>query len=351
LLIDIEKTFPDFKLSARLECENEVVALLGSSGCGKSLTLKCIAGVEKPDKGRIIINGETVFDSAKRINIPPQKRNVGYLFQNYALFPTMTVWNNISSVIRKPKHERAAIVDNMIRSFHLESVRNLYPKEISGGQQQRVALARILVREPKILLLDEPFSALDTHLKWKVEQEITSVLEKFHGTTILVSHDRGEAYRISRKIAVMGKGEIESTGTKDEVFSYPKTLAAALITGCKNISKAERLGENLVKAHDWGITLKTQNPVPPNTKYIGLRAHHFELAKDDSTADNVFPFIVHRLIEEPFEKTLEFSFSANAEAENKEKLHFTISGENAEAYDLRNFSIAIPPDKIICLEG
>jgi len=353
LFIDIEKTFPDFKLSAQLECKDEVVALLGSSGCGKSLTLKCIAGVEKPDKGRIIINGETVFDSEKRINIPPQKRNVGYLFQNYALFPTMTVWHNISSVIKKPKQEKKSIVDNMINMFHLENVKNLYPNEISGGQQQRVALARILVSEPKILLLDEPFSALDTHLKWKVEQEITSVLANFPGTTILVSHDRGEAYRISNKIAVMGKGKVESTGKKEDVFSSPKTLAAALITGCKNISRAEKLGDNEVKALDWGITLKTENLVPGNTKYIAVRAHHFQWAASVSEGGNTFPCHIHRVIEEPFEKTIEFSFGTNAE--NNEKLHSTISNdtisnENATNYDSEKFFLAVPPGKIIFLE-
>ena len=351
LFIDIEKTFPDFKLSARLECADEVFALLGSSGCGKSLTLKCIAGVEKPDKGRIIINGETVFDSEKRINIPPQKRNIGYLFQNYALFPTMTVWNNISSVIRKPKKERFDIVDNMISMFHLETVKNLYPREISGGQQQRVALARILVSEPRILLLDEPFSALDTHLKWKVEQEITSILEKFRGTTLLVSHDRGEAYRMSDKIAVMGNGIVESTGTKEEIFSSPKTLAAALITGCKNISKAERLEDNLVKALDWGITLKTKKPVPLNAKFIAIRAHHFQMADLAlaSKEDNVFPYTIHRIIEEPFEKIIEFSFSADTE--NDEKLHFAISTEDAEKHGLGEPVLAVPADKIIYLEG
>lgn len=353
LFIDIEKTFPDFKLSAQLECEDEVFALLGSSGCGKSLTLKCIAGVEKPNKGLIVINGETVFDSEKQINVPPQKRNVGYLFQNYALFPTMTVWNNISSVIKKPKTERRDIVENMIDMFQLESVQNLYPKEISGGQQQRVALARMLVSQPGILLLDEPFSALDTHLKWKVEQEITSVLEKFNGTTILVSHDRGEAYRISDKIAVMGNGKIESKGTKEEIFNSPKTLAAALITGCKNVSKAEKIGDNLVKALDWGITLETKTPVSDGVKYVGVRAHHFKMVEAESKRENLFPFIVHRIIEEPFEKILEFSFAVNTE--NSERLQFAIpgdgSGTSAGKHDFGNFLLSVPSDKIICLEG
>ena len=351
LYINVEKTFPDFKLSVHLECENEVTALLGSSGCGKSLTLKCIAGIETPDKGRIIINGETVFDSEKRINIPPQKRYVGFLFQNYALFPTKTVWNNISCVIKKPKIERNDITAEIISSFHLNGVKNLYPAQISGGQQQRVALARILVSEPKILLLDEPFSALDTQLKWQVEQEISSVLTEFCGTTIFVSHDRSEAYRISNKIAVMENGKIESTGTKEEVFSFPKTLAVALITGCKNISRAEKLDSHHVRALEWGIDLKTKNLVPDGVKFIAVRSHHFEQASLSliGEKENVFPCRVHRVIEEPFEKIIEFSFGSNIE--NKSKLHYAASREKSGRDNFEELFLSVPADKIICLEG
>ena len=349
LYIDIERIFPDFTLTAKLDCGDEAIALLGGSGCGKSLTLKCIAGIEKPDKGRIVINGETVFDSEKRINIPPQKRQVGYLFQNYALFPTMTVWRNISSVINKPRREKADIVANMIDLFQLEGVKNLHPRQISGGQQQRVALARILVSEPKILLLDEPFSALDSHLKWRVEQELSSVLKEFQGPTIFVSHDRSEAYRISDRIAVMDNGEIESIGLKEDVFSAPKTLAAAIITGCKNVSKAEKLGDFHVKALDWGITLKTSMPVPAGVKHIGVRAHHFKLAADVQGADNTFSCRIHRVIEEPFEKIVEFTFCTTAEV--GAKLHFSVSREKSDELGEGEFSVAIPMDKIMCLEG
>ena len=353
LYVDIEKTFPDFKLSAKLECNNEVVALLGSSGCGKSLTLKCIAGVEKPDKGRIVINERVVFDSELRINVPPQERHVGYLFQNYALFPTMTVYKNISSVIKKPVSERSDIAEKMIAMFQLEGVRNLFPKQISGGQQQRVAIARILVSEPEILLLDEPFAALDTHLKWKVEQEIRAVLSDFGGTTIFVSHDRDEAYRISEKIAVMENGSIESIGNKKDVFSSPRTLAAALITGCKNVSKAEKCSEFLVKALDWGIILKTNHAVFDKVKYVGVRAHDFmqaTAASNDITGkENTFTCKIHKIIEEPFEKIIEFSFAENLSGDNG-RLHFAISAGIAGEYEPGEITLHIPAEKIMCLE-
>jgi len=344
LYIDIEKSFPDFKLAAQFEGENEVVALLGASGCGKSLTLKCIAGIEQPDRGRIVINNEVVFDSEKRVNIPPQKRNVGYLFQNYALFPTMTVWNNIACVIKKPKNQRREIVDEILQKFQLEDVKNLRPRQISGGQQQRAALARILVLEPKILLLDEPFSALDTHLKWHMEQEIASVLAEFHGTTVFVSHNRDEVYRLSNQIAIMSNGKIESTGAKQAVFDSPKTLAAALMTGCKNISKAEKIDDFHVKAIDWGVALKTGHRVPDNVKYVGVRAHHLKLASGAGDDVNVFSCRIHKIIDEPFERIFIVSF--NGQNTLQLELPKDICGE----IDSHELALFVPPDKIMCLE-
>jgi molybdate transport system ATP-binding protein len=348
LYVDIEKTFPDFKLSVQLEGEDEVVALLGSSGCGKSLTLKCIAGIETPDKGSIVINDETVFDSEQQINIPPQKRQVGYLFQNYALFPTMTVWNNIACVIKKPKYERREIVDNIIKNFQLDAVKKLYPRQISGGQQQRTALARILVSEPKILMLDEPFSALDTHLKWKMEQEIAAVLSEFGGTTVFVSHNRDEVYRLSDKIAVMDNGRIETTGMKKDIFDFPKTLSAALMTGCKNFSKAEKIDDYHVKAADWGIALKTSRKVPDNVKHLGVRAHHLQLVYVKENGENIFPCHIHKTIDEPFERIFVFSFATDTKPEATLQLEQPkdLCGE----WESKEFMIRVPTDKIMCLE-
>ena len=348
LYVDIEMAFPDFKLTVQMEGGNEVIALLGGSGCGKSLTLKCIAGVETPDKGRIVINDQIVFDSEKRINIPPQKRQVGYLFQNYALFPTMTVWNNIACVIKKPKNERHDIVRSIIKKFQLDGVKKLYPQQISGGQQQRTALARILVSEPRILMLDEPFSALDTHLKWHMEQEVASVLAEFEGTTVFVSHNRDEVYRISDKIAVMNNGKIESSGTKEDIFDAPKTLAAALMTGCKNISKAQKLDDYHVMATDWGIALKTERLVADRVKYVGVRAHHFRRIPEMAGETNAFSCRIHKTIEEPFERIYVFSF--DTEAQSNADLQFEISKELCGEWDSGEIILCIAEDKIMCLE-
>ncbi len=346
LFVDIVKSFPDFELSVQLEGDREVLALLGASGCGKSITLKCIAGIERPDKGRIVINGITMFDSEKRINLPPQKRNVGYLFQNYALFPNMTVWDNIACVIKQPKHEKVDVVEGMIQTFFLDNVKYLYPKQLSGGQQQRVALARILVSKPKLLMLDEPFSALDSYLKWNLEQEMMSILESFEGTTLFVSHDRDEVYRMSDNIAVMNSGKIELTGSKEDIFIHPKTLTSALITGCKNISKAEKVSDYAVKATDWGITLQT-NKVPDNIKYVGIRAHHFEMV--DEVGDNRYLVYIHQIIDEPFAKIIVFSFDKDHN-DFENKLRYEVPKNEWKEDTLRGFMLYIPKDKIMLLE-
>ena len=347
LFVDIEKSFPDFKLSVQLESENDVIALLGSSGCGKSLTLKCIAGIVKPDKGCIKINSKTVFDSASKTNVPPQKRHVGYLFQNYALFPTMTVWNNIFSVIKKPPKQRHVVVDEMIEKFQLDGIKYLYPQQISGGQQQRAALARILVSEPEILMLDEPFSALDTNLRWSVEQEISEVLSEFDGTTVFVSHNRDEVYRLCDRVAIMNNGSIESTGDKESIFDSPKTLAAASMTGCKNISAAEKRGEYKVYARDWDAELETTQPVPDNVQYVGVRAHHFRLTDLTSQGDNIFKCNIQKVIEEPFEYVFLFSFKENDDGTGI--LQFRISKDICEDGNLKEFSLFVPPDKVMCM--
>ena len=165
LSVDIEKKVGAFHLRCAFEAENETMALLGASGCGKSMTLRCIAGILRPDRGKIVLNGRTLFDSEKHIDLPPQERRVGYLFQQYALFPHMTVEKNILAGTREgTRTERRDAVQKIMRTLGLEELAKRLPGQLSGGQQQRAALARILVGKPELLLLDEPFSALDEHI-------------------------------------------------------------------------------------------------------------------------------------------------------------------------------------------
>ena len=167
LSVKIQKQLGGFHLEVQFEAERERLALLGASGCGKSVTLRCIAGVLKPDAGKIILDGQTLYDSAARINLPPQKRQVGYLFQQYALFPNMTVRQNIAVAVRD-RHQRERVTTEKLRQFQLEAVADQRPCQLSGGQQQRTALARILASAPRAILLDEPFPALDSYLKYQL---------------------------------------------------------------------------------------------------------------------------------------------------------------------------------------
>ena len=212
LEVEIQKQLGTFRLEVSFRTGRETLALLGASGCGKSVTLKCIAGILTPDTGRICLDGVSLFDSAAGINLPPQRRNVGYLFQQYALFPHMTVRQNIAVAVREKVRRREAVPD-LLRRFQLEEVADLRPGQLSGGQQQRCALARILASEPRAILLDEPFSALDSYLKLQLETELTGALESFPGLVLWVSHDLGEVYRSCRQVCVMDQGRSQPVQT------------------------------------------------------------------------------------------------------------------------------------------
>ncbi len=301
LYVDIEKRLGNFHLKAQFQAGDETLALLGASGCGKSMTLKCIAGIEKPDRGRIVLDGVPLFDSEKRINLPPQKRHTGLLFQNYALFPHMTVEQNLLAGAAREKDgtHRKEAVNAMLHRFGLWELRNHYPHQLSGGQQQRTALARLLVSQPKILLLDEPFSALDSHLRFQMQEELRRVMEEFGKTVLFVSHDRDEVFRMCQSIALMGKGTIDTIGTKKAVFADPKTTSGAALTGCKNISRVIPEGETCVFATDWGITLTLPQPLD-NIDAIGVRMHDIKPGQ----GENTFPCQVVEEIENPFSYTL-----------------------------------------------
>lgn len=296
LSVAIRKSFSGFRLDINFEAENESLALLGASGCGKSMTLKCIAGIETPDEGRIVLDGITLFDSEKRINLSPQKRGVGFLFQNSALFPNMTIEQNILCGMRgKAKEAKAGELVESIRRFHLDGLAKRYPHQLSGGQQQRAALARVLVSKPKILMLDEPFSALDSYLRWTLEQELTSVFKSFPGTTLFVSHNRDEVYRLCDRIAVVADGRIDQIGDKWKLFYHPQTYAAGLLTGCKNISPVKISG-SYVYSEQWGIKLNTGKAVESQVRFAGIRARSIEPCT--SQEENAFRFeIVSRMMD------------------------------------------------------
>ncbi len=306
LFVDVRKQLGAFTLDVRFTAENGITSLLGASGCGKSMTLKCIAGIERPDEGRIELDGRVLFDSEARVNLPPQQRRVGYLFQNYALFPNMTVRQNILCGLNREK-DRAAKekrLREVLRMMRLEGLEQRKPALLSGGEQQRAALARILVSDPQILLLDEPFSALDGHLRDSLKVELRDLLERFGREVLMVTHDRGEAYNMSRAIAVMEKGRILALKPTKALFADPGSVQAAILTGCKNIAPARRLDAHTVEVPDWGVKLQTKQAVREGLRAVGVRAHYFS----PGAPQNRFPVRFVEEMEEPFETILHFRY-------------------------------------------
>lgn len=208
LEVQIYKKLAEFDLDASFQVDDNILGLMGASGSGKSMTLKCIAGIETPDQGRIVLNGRVLFDSEKKINVPIQKRNVGYMFQSYALFPNMNVYENISVGLRARKVKDVDIVvQKVMQQFRVFELASRYPKQLSGGQRQRVALARLMAYEPDVLLLDEPFSALDEDLKEDLLQELKSELQ-ISKPVIFVSHDKEEVNYLCDLNYKIKQGEI-----------------------------------------------------------------------------------------------------------------------------------------------
>lgn len=315
LEVRFKKSLDGFTLDVEFEIENDIVGLLGASGCGKSLTLKCIAGILRPDRGRIVLDGTVLFDSEKGISLSPQKRRAGLLFQNCALFPNMTVEQNIMAVLSlSPQKHRSQRFASLIRRFRLNGLENHYPAQLSGGQQQRTALARIMAGEPKILMLDEPLSALDSYLRWQLEGELMQTLEEFGGPAIYVSHNRDEVYRLCGKACVMDRGHNETVRTVKELFESPDTLASSLLTGCKNYSAIERIDGCTLRAVDWNAELQSSRPVADDVRYIGVHAHRVAISPE-VTGENILPCRILRIIDDAG-STIVSLRPANATSEN-----------------------------------
>ena len=298
--IDIEKDFKGFSLRVKFDSTCATMGILGASGSGKSITLRCIAGIETPDRGRIVVNGRTIFDSDQKINLKPQQRRIGYLFQNYALFPTMTVKENIACGYRgKDKQERDKKVQDYITRYHLEGLEDHLPSQLSGGQQQRVALARMMTGEPEMILLDEPFSALDGYLKDVLQRDMQTFLKDYPGDMLLVTHSRDEAFRFCDQLILLKDGKTLTIGNTRQIFEDPGLIEAARLTGCKNYSAAERIDSHHIFAADWGISLRTVQQVPTDISWVGIRGHWLKPREEDG--ENCMPVKVTECIETTFE--------------------------------------------------
>ena len=270
-LKNINKTYGSYQASRNVNFgieKGKLIGLLGPSGSGKTTILRMIAGLETPDSGEVIIDGKVVND------VPSSQRGIGFVFQNYALFPNMTVEQNIGIGFTGNKEDKQKMVEQLIHHFQLDGLEKLYPSKLSGGQQQRTALARIMAYEPDVILLDEPFSALDAYLRERMLTELMEMLSDYEGTVIMVSHSRDEIYSFSEEVLVIEDGHGIRLGPVKEVFNAPRYKTAARLTGCKNIADAYRMDAQTVYVKDWDVQLIFKGrSVPENVKAIGIRAH------------------------------------------------------------------------------
>ena len=280
LQVNLEKTIPGFHLQVQFDTGEQPLGLLGASGSGKSMTLRCIAGLEPPSAGHIILNGRVLFDADKRIDVPSRDRKVGLVFQNYALFPHLTVAQNIAFGMQAlPQPQRPAAVANYLTMMELTGLGDRYPHQLSGGQQQRVALARALAIQPDILLLDEPLSALDTYLRSQIERLLVEVLSTYPGVALFITHKLEEAYRVCTNLLVLDQGRAIAHGPKATIFASPPTYQVAKVTECKNFAHARILQHDRIEVLEWCCALRVIHPIPVDLNYVGIRAHHIQFVR------------------------------------------------------------------------
>ena len=261
LEVDITKKLDGFFMHMQFRAEQEIFAILGASGCGKSMTLKCIAGIEKPDEGRIVLDGKVLFDSEKKINLPPQKRKVGYMFQDYALFPHMNVVQNIEAGMgKRPDRSRT---ESLIRQFQLEGLEKKIPGQLSGGQKQRIAIARALATNPKVLLCDEATSALDPNTTHAILTLIKDINKKLGITVVVITHQMSVVEEICDSVAILDGGVVVEQGEVREIFANPKTAAARRLVAPNGGSAARDLSSFAPDDHVVRVTFNGSSAAKP----------------------------------------------------------------------------------------
>ncbi len=346
LKVCVKKRFKGFSLDVSFETNNEYLGILGASGSGKSMTLKCIAGIETPDEGYIELNGRVLFDSGKKINLRPQDRNIGYLFQNYALFPNMNVEENIGAGLRLSSAEKKKKINELVKSFHLQGLENKYPGQISGGQQQRVALARCIAYKPDVLLLDEPFSALDSHLKSQLQAEVLELLRLYDGEVLMVTHSMEEAYKFCKNLVIIESGNSALFGETKEIFRKPGLISAARLTGCKNISGCT-VSKDRIYADDWDFEIKLDN-IPSGISSVGINSEGLEICDNPDKDLNVMECNIVDIIENINDYTVIFQNKNNI---NTSHMYFDVKKEEwNNRKNKRELFLKIDSDSLLLLK-
>ncbi|MEG4108655.1 molybdate ABC transporter permease subunit [Microcoleus sp. S13_C5] len=353
LCLSIFKPLSSFALDVAFDISPEVLGILGASGSGKSMTLRCIAGLETPSSGKIAVNGKVLFDSAQGINVPSKDRRIGFLFQNYALFPHLSVAQNIAFGLQHlSESEQKLRVKEQLISVQMSGLENRYPHELSGGQQQRVALARAIAPNPDLLLLDEPFSALDTHLRSQLERELMQTLANYRGITLFVSHNLEEVYRVCKNLLVLAEGRPIAFDTKENIFDRPGNFTVAQLTGCKNFSAAKQIAETLVEAIDWGCTLTVVEPIPKSLVSVGIRAHQLSFVSG-CDRENTFPCWIASTVETPHRVTLYLKLNSPPNDSQDYHLQAEVFKEKWRGIKDNYFPwyVHIEPIRLILMEG
>ena len=356
LKVEINRTLPDFKLDVAFSVDGQVLGILGPSGSGKTMTLNCIAGLVCPDRGFIQLNNRVLFDASHKVNLPSKDRNIGFVFQNYALFPHLTASQNIAYGIRhQSRAEVGHRVQTLIENMGLDGLQNRYPQQLSAGQQQRVAVARALAPEPEILLLDEPFSALDSLTKEQLEMQILELREFYKGHIILVTHDLVEAYRLSSRIAVYDAGKVIQCDRKEKIISSPANQKVARMTRFRNFMDGvitDIKDKNIwVSIPELGTNLKVaanghKNLAINQTIIVGVRSEHVQAVP--SAGQNTFQGTLNSSVENLSSINCYFDLKT----ENKESYCLEAAFPKSDApllSDGQHFYLYVPPEQMVII--
>ena len=352
LEIEIEKPLEHFDLQVKFSTGRGAVGLLGASGAGKSMTLRMVAGIVAPQSGRIVLNGRVLYDSATEKNLPAAQRKIGVVFQDYALFPRMTVAENVGfGLSALPRLERQVRVQRQLERMRIVELADRYPAEISGGQRQRVAIARCMAIEPDALLFDEPFAALDPHLRRQMEEQLRETLADYNGAALFVTHDMEEAFRFCSDLLVLESGKVIASGPKHQLFEDPRTVIAARLTGCKNIVAARRMAADRIAVDAWQCELQTEGEVPATLTHLGVRSHQI-VFNPANQQENTFPCWLMATSEAPHEMTYYLRLHAAPEAGDGPHLQADLPKELARALQAipQPWQLRLDPARLLLLE-
>jgi len=352
LEMSAEKQLENFGLKVEFLADKGTVGLLGASGAGKSMTLRMIAGIVTPDGGRIVLNGRVLFDRTTGENVPAAQRKVGVVFQDYALFPHLTVAENVGfGLSRLARAERVMRIQSQLQRMQIAELADRYPSEISGGQRQRTAIARCLAIEPDALLFDEPFAALDPHLRRQMEEQLRETLAEYGGAVVFVTHDMEEAFRFCTDLLVLDGGRVIARGPKHQLFERPQTVVAARLTGCKNIVPARWIAADRIAVDGWECELQTALPVPEGLTHLGMRSHQVRFGPE-ARGENVFPCWLVSSSEAPHEMTLYLRLHASPQLGDKPHLQADVPKDlwRVLIAQPQPWSIQLAPERLLLLE-